>query len=101
MEEAVGSMRQDYWEKRDCAFAWFMWRCVCVLCLNKDQWDGKEGLLWRQADSLELAEDVCVLGRDAARLQNGDAESENTPHFQMLGQTITQFCVHVLKLQVF
>ena len=35
-------------------------------------------------DSLELAEDVCVLGRDAVGLQHGDPEGEQAADLQVL-----------------
>lgn len=38
--------------------------------------------------SLELAEDVCVLGLDAAGLQHGHAEGEDAPHFQLTCQAV-------------
>ena len=38
--------------------------------------------------SLELAEDVGVLGRDSASLQYGDAEREGLSHFEVLGQVL-------------
>lgn len=43
---------------------------------------------WTRFYSLELAEDVCVLGRDAAGLQHSHPEGEDAPHFQLTCQAV-------------
>lgn len=43
----------------------------------------------RSVDSLELAEDVRVLRRDAAGLQDGHTEGEDASNFQLTCQTVT------------
>lgn len=48
----------------------------------------REEFPWRQADSLELAEDVSILWWDASGLQNSDAESEDTAHLRLTNQTL-------------
>lgn len=48
----------------------------------------RERFPWGQADSLELAEDVCVFWWDATGLQNSDAESEDTAHLQLTNHAI-------------
>lgn len=49
------------------------------------------------ADSLELAEDVCVLRQDASGLQHRDAEGKDTAHLQMTSQTFwsSQLSIHI------
>ena len=53
-------------------------------------------------DSLELAEDVCVLGQDGAGLQHGDPEGEHAAHLQLPGQLLPlqPLAAALLQLQV-
>lgn len=42
----------------------------------------------RYADSLELAEDVCVLLRDATGLEHRNTEGKDAAHLQLACQTV-------------
>lgn len=54
-------------------------------------------------NSLELAEDVGILGQDAAGLEHGNAEGEDAAHLQLTHATVTMtqlgFC-NVIQLDV-
>lgn len=41
-------------------------------------------------DSLELAEDICVLRRDAAGLEHSNTEGKDAANLQLVCQTVTE-----------
>lgn len=60
-------------------------------------------IFMRTVDSLELAEDVCVLRWDAAGLEHRDTEGKDAAHLQLARQTLTtaQLGVsHVTQLEI-